>query len=94
MTTHRDIALALARVEDAVDVRTDMRRRQLGPEPVRAWCRVDADGFEIHLDVLPANRRIKRHTTIATNGRTFPTPDEAADELIRCLEFWAKAIAS
>lgn len=92
-TTHADIVAALTKVEAAVDAHPGLRRRTFNVTPVNAWCRVDSDGFEILIDVLPANRRVRRHTEIGTNG-SFSTPGEAADELIRCLDFWAQAITT
>lgn len=91
--SHTDITEALELVEQAIDAHPDLQRHRWAGFTAEAHCVVDRAGFEIRCDVIPTTRRVRRPTTIGTSGHAFPTPAQAADELIRCLEFWAKAVA-
>lgn len=94
-TDYPAVMAAIERVNAAVDEHPGLRRRTWEHDGVAikvasARCLVDHDGYE--LEVLPSDRRKRRHIRIGTSGNCFPSPSEAADELIRCLDFWAKAI--
>lgn len=96
-TGYTAVMAAIERVNAAVDAHPGLRRRTwehagVAMKVASARCLVDHDGYELEIEVLPTDARKRRHTRIGTSGNAYPSPSSAADELIRCLDFWAKAI--